>query len=622
MTITQPVPQDSAHQPAGASARARLTDRISPETRRRLTAVLVAFGLLLWVLSGAMGGVKGATVASVLSVVAAAALLARPGIQRWLLAGSPTADVPELGRSVFLRDLAERATGSRPREALTTLMLLGASVVVAIVAASIGEKALVILVGLVILLAMVAFIKNRTLFFMFVFASSFSLILYKKFTPFLAESYAVAIYITTVDVVILFLYFIWAAEGTLFADLRAGLRNPVFMLPVAGIAITLLSAVNAVDQRLVWAEIIRYLWMFALFVYVGIRVRRKEHVWAFMFGWLVFLSVQVIVSTSQRYTGGFLGIEILALKPDPMEPNSLEFMRPFGTQIHPVFLGCVVGMVCVMVACFALHVPKGRLMRYALLACIPLAFWSTLLSKARGPLVALLPTLAVIAFFVVRRKLISPRLLVVGLLLGLIGAGVFNQQVTGLTDSMFSAESNFRENWNARWKINLIAYRMVREHPLVGTGINSFESQIDDYTYEENPFDFRPAHNLFVLMAAETGLIGLGLVIVIGLVYARYAYRLTRARDPMFVSLGIGALAVLVFLIAEELNSFTLKQDVPMAMFWTIFGLVVAANRMVDEPTPDLPELSWVRPSAAATVDLESDSPATDEEPVGVGGAR
>lgn len=599
--------------------------RISAVGRKRLKGAAAGFGLLLWVTSGAMGGIKGAVVAAVVSVLVAVVLAARPGMAQWLLVDSPSEDVSPHRRGPFLADLAQRATGSRIREAVTAVVLLGLSVVVAIAAASIGEKALIILVGLIALVTMVAFIKNRTLFFMFVFAASFSLILYKKFTPLLSESYAVAIYITTFDVVILFLYFIWAAEGTLFRDLRAGLKNPVFMLPIAGIALTLLSAVNAIDQRLVWAEIVRYLWMTALFVYVGIRVRRREHIWAFMLGWLVLLAVQVLVSTSQRFTGGFLGIEILALKPDPMQPGSMEYMRPFGTQIHPVFLGCVVGMVCVMVACFALHVPKGRLMRYVLLGCIPLAFVSSLLSRARGPLIALVPTLAVILFFVIRRKLVSPRVLIVGLLLGLIGVGVFNQQVGGLTGSMFgSSSSNAQENWDARWKINLIAYRMVRDHPLVGTGINSFESQISKYTYEENPFDFRPAHNLFVLMAAETGLIGLGLTIFIGLVFAKYAYRLTRMRDPMYVSLGIGALAVLMFVTVEELNSFTLKQDVPMAMFWTIFGLVVAANRMADEAAPELPALSWLRPHREGDAEgtPESATPAVQRKRAPVGGVR
>lgn len=231
MTVVDVAPDGLDDVPAGG--------RVPPIARKRLKGAMVGFGLFMWVMSGAMGGVKGATVAAVVSVLVAAGLAARPGIAQWLLVDSPTADVPPTRRSVFLVDLAERATGSRMREAVTAVVLLGLSVVLAIVAASIGEKALIILVGLVALLAMLAFIKNRTLFFMFVFAASFSLILYKKFTPILAESYAVAIYITTVDVVILFLYFIWASEGTLFRDLRSGLKNPVFMLPIAGLAVTL-----------------------------------------------------------------------------------------------------------------------------------------------------------------------------------------------------------------------------------------------------------------------------------------------------------------------------------------------------------------------------------------------
>lgn len=575
--------------------------------RRLLARTALVVGLLGWTSSAALGGPRGALVAAVISVLVTVALIARPGITQWLLVERADLDVHPHPRSAFVSDLAARTTGSRTREALTGAVLVALTVVVAIGAATIGEKALIILVGLLALVLLVAVVKNRSLFFMFALAASFSLILYKKFTPLLAESYAVAIYITTVDVLILFLYVIWASEGTLRRDLGEGLRNPVFMLPVAGIAITLLSAVNAADQRLVWAELVRYLWMTALFFYVGIRVRRREHIWAFMLGWLVFLAVQVVVSTSQRFTGGFLGIEILRLKPDPMEPNSLEFMRPFGTQIHPVFLGCVVGMVCLMVASFALHVPKDRAARYLLLACIPLAFLPSLLARARGPLVALVPAVGVLLFLGVRHRLISPRVVIVAVLLGGIGMGVFHEQTGNVVSSMFSStESNARENWNARWKINLIAYRMVREHPIVGTGINNFERQIPNYTYEENPFDFRPAHNLYVLMAAETGLVGLGLTITIGLLYAREALRLTRARDPMFVSLGIGAIATLVFVVLEELNSFTLKEDVPMAMFWTIFGLLVAANRMVADGAPEMPSISWVDPLRRVPVTQEN----------------
>lgn len=593
--------------PPSGPTRLRFVPRPSDGAKRRIRYAAVFFGLLLWTLSGALGGTKGAVLACVISVVVAGVMLVRPGISSWLQDPAPTGDVPTHRRGSFLTDVAARATATPTREMGTAVVLLGAAVAVSVLAASIGEKALMILVGLIALLGLVSFIKNRTLFFLFVFSASFSLILYKKFTPFLGESYAVAIYITTINVVLLFLYFIWAAEGTMIRDLREGLREPVFMLPFAAMGLILLSSLQVEDQRLVWAEMVRYLWITALFIYVGVRVRRREHIWALMLGWLVFLAVQVIVSTSQKYTGSFLGIDMFAISLDPSDPES---GRPAGTQIHPVFLGCVVGMVCSLVSCFALHV-KQSWTRYLLLSCIPLAFVPSFLARARGPFMALIPTVAFILVFALRRKLVSLRAVIVICMLGLIAVGVFFPKVQATYDSWFGGgsrlhgvQSTAKENWDERMKLNMVAYRMVRENPLTGIGINTFEQTIDDYKYEEIAFDIRPAHNLFVLMAAETGLIGLGVTITIGLVFAYYAYRLTRSRDPMFVGLGIGALAMLLFVIIEEMNSFTLKQDVPMTMFWTVFGLVVAANRMADKGVPELPRFSWVRrPDGAADDD-------------------
>ncbi len=594
-----------------SSGRRRLP-RPGPRLRRSAIGVGVTLGLLLWVLAAGMGGAKGAAVASVLSVAVAITAILSSGLSSWLMNDSVSGDVVPHGHGVFLRDLADRATRTKTRELITATVLLGVTVAVATGTALIGDKALLLLVMTVALVSIILAVRNRSLMFMFVLAASFSLIWYKKFTPFLSESYAVAIYITTIDVVLLFAYGVWAAEGTLYQDLRRGLRNPVFMLPFAGIAVALLSAVNAVDQRLVWAEIVRYGWMTALFVYCGIRVRRREHIWAFMLGWLVFLSVQVIVATSQYFTHGFLGIEQFQLKPDPFQPISDQLVRPFGTQIHPAFLACVVGMICLMVACFSLHVPKGNIVRYALLSCVPLSVAIAVASRARGPLVALAPAIVLVLFFAVRRHLLSIRVIIVAGLVGLLGAAAAAPQVTDLAKGMFStnaADSNLMANWNGRWQINLIAFRMVRDHPFVGTGINSFESQIKNYKYEENKFDFRPAHNLYILMAAENGILGLGFTLLIGSVFAMYAYRLTLFEDRFYQSIGIGALGILAFIAVEEINSFSLKEDVPMAMFWAVFGLIVAATRMAKEGAPELPVVHWFRPNA----DPDRGEPSTTE---------
>ncbi|MEZ5322780.1 MAG: O-antigen ligase family protein [Microthrixaceae bacterium] len=581
--------------------------RMWPALRRRGIAVATALGLLVWSVAAGLGGPKGAAVAAILTLGASTALMIRPGLKGWLLTASPTGDVGPVSRGPLVRDLARITTGSRTREAVTAVVLLAGTLSLAIVAGLVGEKAVIIVVGIGLLLAVVAAVKNRTLFFMFALSASFSFIMYKKFTPMLSESYAPAIYITTVNVLQVFQFALWAGEGTLYRDLRKGLREPVFMLPFAGIGLTLLSAINAQDQRLVWAEIVRYIWVAALFVYVGIRVRRKEHVWAVLAGLILFLSVQVVVTISQKMTGGFLGLPQLALRPDPDQLNpGLDYTRPFGTQIHPVFLACVVISLALFMASFALHLPSNKVSRYFLLSSVPLAIVCTGIARARGPLTALVPALVLIVGLALRRRLLTWKPVVAGMVLSGIGLGVFHEQASAGLASLFGPNSNFMQNWNLRWKLNLVGFRMVREHPFFGIGINSFESEIRKYTYETNVFDNRPAHNYFLLMGAETGLVGLGIVIVIGLVFARYAYRLVRHDDPFYSSFGIGALGMLVFIIGEELNSFTLKQDVPLFLFWLVFALLVAVNRMAERGAPELPRIRWFRVEPG--VDAPSDT--------------
>ena len=60
MTVVDVAPDGLDDVPAGG--------RVPPIARKRLKGAMVGFGLFMWVMSGAMGGVKGATVAAVVSV--------------------------------------------------------------------------------------------------------------------------------------------------------------------------------------------------------------------------------------------------------------------------------------------------------------------------------------------------------------------------------------------------------------------------------------------------------------------------------------------------------------------------------------------------------------------------
>ena len=61
-----------------------------------------------------------------------------------------------------------------------------------------------------------------------------------------------------------------------------------------------------------------------------------------------------------------------------------------------------------------------------------------------------------------------------------------------------------------RFQLNQVAVEMIRENPLIGIGLNNFISRLPDYWQTSEAVRFlQPVHNLFLLVAAETGLIGL-----------------------------------------------------------------------------------------------------------------
>lgn len=61
-----------------------------------------------------------------------------------------------------------------------------------------------------------------------------------------------------------------------------------------------------------------------------------------------------------------------------------------------------------------------------------------------------------------------------------------------------------------RLQLNKIALEMVRQKPLIGVGLNNFIPQLPHYWLSpENVRFFQPVHNIFLLVCAETGLVGL-----------------------------------------------------------------------------------------------------------------
>ena len=69
------------------------------------------------------------------------------------------------------------------------------------------------------------------------------------------------------------------------------------------------------------------------------------------------------------------------------------------------------------------------------------------------------------------------------------------------------------ESVSRRVELNNIAYELYRSSPIIGIGMNNFIVQMSNYPNINEPgFFFQPAHNIYLLLLAEGGIIGLTLL--------------------------------------------------------------------------------------------------------------
>ncbi len=570
--------------PAGPTA--------GPRSGPRAALLAVACGLgaagLAWLLArqGTLGLV--AVVAVVLAGLAVAAfwpLLANlmTGSATGTFRRAPTGDASRPGRPAGPRR-------SRRSEAAAVVVVGAAGAALAWLAASMGTKGVLVVVAAVGATALLTAVRDRTVFFTFATVASLSFLLHKSIGPQDLEvsGGAISVYVTTFDVMLVLLYALWAREGTLVADLRAAVREPVLWLPPAAVLLMLPSLLVAPTPVLSAAELVRMAWMYLLFVYVAVRVRTRRQVWAILAGLAVFVAVQLVVVVLQWRTGGVLGLSFLGVPTELGErvTDTGALGRPFGTVIHPVFLGASLGIITMVALALAVELRHvlARLTALGVVGASVVCLW---LANTRASLVALGAAGLVVVAVGVRRGWVTwPVLGRIGLGLGAFVLVFFDQISRKFAESFRTG--HYLKEVESRLELNDIALVMFDDHPVVGVGLNNFEVVLP--RYEANPVIFfgHPVHNLYLLVLAETGVIGLvgflGLAVGLGVV----AFRLARSADVLFRPLGVGIAGAMGFLALEELLGFSLRQDIPLALFWLLAGLAVAGARMTGmSPWPD-----------------------------------
>jgi O-antigen ligase/Tfp pilus assembly protein PilF len=153
----------------------------------------------------------------------------------------------------------------------------------------------------------------------------------------------------------------------------------------------------------------------------------------------------------------------------------------------------------------------------------------------------------------------------------------------------------------ATWKFTTL---MIKDHPLIGSGLGTFKYntlryQAEFFAQGENrslyPHGFADkAHNEYLQLWAELGIIGLGIFIWLMISYFRFGLKILRKiKDESRAGIIIGLMGAVVAVLVDSIFGFPLHLAATMVLFWLALGLTVAVGLLKDEVKA--PEIKRIR---------------------------
>jgi O-antigen ligase len=130
---------------------------------------------------------------------------------------------------------------------------------------------------------------------------------------------------------------------------------------------------------------------------------------------------------------------------------------------------------------------------------------------------------------------------------------------------------------NDREFFNEIGEKLAFQHPWFGVGVGNYVPAMMD-AYKLEPWQHQPAHNIFIFIAAELGLVGLGLFLLI--LYLIFSKLKNVNRD--YLSFSIVLVGVL-FIGMGQLDHYFVTIQQGRLMFAVVMGLMAALPNLNDQ---------------------------------------
>jgi len=251
-----------------------------------------------------------------------------------------------------------------------------------------------------------------------------------------------------------------------------------------------------------------------------------------------------------------------------------------GTVLDRNLMACYINLAIVC-AYFLYQMRPGAGERVGLLIALPILFLSLALTFSRGGYITFVVALLLVSYRVVKSRgyLVLAGSLGMIVLISTTLPDSFYKRVGSIVPSIEHQEDTFGVRV-LLWKAGL---RMVASHPVVGVGPGNFMQAVPRYTHG-NIYrrHLLVSHNIFVGIAAEMGVVGLAIFLLMIIAAFREAGRPSRGRPEEVNDLALAGMGVEACIVVILVSGLTTSSETSKYLFM-LFGMASTVGRLALE---------------------------------------
>jgi putative inorganic carbon (hco3(-)) transporter len=247
--------------------------------------------------------------------------------------------------------------------------------------------------------------------------------------------------------------------------------------------------------------------------------------------------------------------------------------RILASFVHPNDFGAYIIVIIPLTFCFFSSGLKKNQRIFLIMNCL-LGCYCLLKTSSRAAWLGFLVGV-IIYFFIYKRKISMAVPLAIVLFVAFTPHG-FDRMI-----SLFAAEHNTVWERTQLWKGT---WNMVKVHPFLGFGINTFSRYFLEYKPAEYP-DIRYTHNSYLQMWSEIGILGLSAYLA--LIFTVLFKSLHGMRDKIKTGLEgfilLGAVSgYIAFLVQSGLDT-NLYSLVLTTLFWVMTAYIISLSKILEK---------------------------------------